>query len=47
SGELELDFMKDPYDIRIPIDVDENTSEPNTQQNQTGMSVPESEYSLR
>ncbi|GAA6093272.1 MORC family CW-type zinc finger protein 3-like isoform X2 [Tachysurus ichikawai] len=47
SGELELDFMKDPYDIRIPIDVYENTKEPKNQQNQTCMSVPESEYSLR
>ncbi|XP_047670969.1 MORC family CW-type zinc finger protein 3-like isoform X2 [Tachysurus fulvidraco] len=39
--------MKDPYDIRIPIDVYENTREPKNQQNQTCMSVPESEYSLR
>ncbi|XP_053090422.1 MORC family CW-type zinc finger protein 3-like [Pangasianodon hypophthalmus] len=47
SGKLEFDFMKDPYDIQIPVDVYESTREPNKPQPEGGMSVPESEYSLR
>ncbi|XP_062861509.1 MORC family CW-type zinc finger protein 3-like [Trichomycterus rosablanca] len=37
SGKLEFDFKQDRYDIWIPVDVNENTN----------VSVPESEYSLR
>ncbi|XP_058247577.1 MORC family CW-type zinc finger protein 3-like [Hemibagrus wyckioides] len=46
-GELEFDFMKDPNDIRIPVHVYESTRETKKHQNEGGMSVPESEYSLR
>ncbi|XP_060785426.1 MORC family CW-type zinc finger protein 3-like [Neoarius graeffei] len=48
SGELELDFKKDRYDIQIPVDVSEKTTkETKTHQPEVHMSVPESEYSLR
>ncbi|MCJ8732319.1 hypothetical protein PDJAM_G00209990 [Pangasius djambal] len=39
--------MKDPSDIRIPVDVYESTKETNKRQAGHGMSMPESEYSLR
>ncbi|MCJ8732333.1 hypothetical protein PDJAM_G00210020 [Pangasius djambal] len=47
SGELEFDFIKDRYDIRIRGDVHKSTRETNKRQAGSGMSVPESEYSLR
>ncbi|XP_046701192.1 MORC family CW-type zinc finger protein 3-like isoform X2 [Silurus meridionalis] len=47
SGELELDFMTDGYDIRIPTDMWKSTTEPNKSQEGSGMSVPKNEYSLR
>ncbi|XP_053483638.1 MORC family CW-type zinc finger protein 3-like [Ictalurus furcatus] len=47
SGELEFDFTKNPYDIRIPVDVYGRTGEINKRQAAGGVSVPESEYSLR
>ncbi|KAK3569455.1 hypothetical protein QTP86_031123, partial [Hemibagrus guttatus] len=46
-GELEFDFLKDPNDIQIPVHLYESTREPKKHQNEGGMSVPESEYSLR
>ncbi|XP_060785446.1 MORC family CW-type zinc finger protein 3-like [Neoarius graeffei] len=46
SNELEFDFTKDRYDIRIPIDTNENTGEPNNGSDHR-MPVPGSEYSLR
>ncbi|GAA6078221.1 MORC family CW-type zinc finger protein 1-like isoform X1 [Tachysurus ichikawai] len=47
SGELEFDFKKDPYDIRIPVDVYESTRAQTRRQAGRGISVPKSEYSLR
>ncbi|XP_053483629.1 uncharacterized protein LOC128609188 isoform X2 [Ictalurus furcatus] len=47
SEELEFDFTKNPYDIRIPVDVYGRTGEINKRQAAGGVSVPESEYSLR
>ncbi|XP_053483636.1 MORC family CW-type zinc finger protein 3-like [Ictalurus furcatus] len=47
SGELEFDFTKNRYDIRIPVDVYGRTGEINKRQAAGGVSVPESEYSLR
>ncbi|XP_053483633.1 MORC family CW-type zinc finger protein 3-like isoform X2 [Ictalurus furcatus] len=47
SGELEFDFMKNRHDIRIPVDVYGRTGETNKRQAAGGVSVPESEYSLR
>ncbi|XP_017325073.1 MORC family CW-type zinc finger protein 3 isoform X2 [Ictalurus punctatus] len=47
SGELEFDFTKNPYDIRIPVDVYGRTGETNKRPAAGGVSVPESEYSLR
>ncbi|XP_060785432.1 MORC family CW-type zinc finger protein 3-like isoform X2 [Neoarius graeffei] len=47
SEELEFDFTQDRYDIRIPVDVYKSTREPNKQQLEGCMEVPESEYSLR
>ncbi|XP_053536678.1 MORC family CW-type zinc finger protein 3 isoform X2 [Ictalurus punctatus] len=46
SNELEFDFTKDRYDIRIPYDVNEDTKEP-SKGPEHGMSAPDSEYSLR
>ncbi|XP_058247574.1 uncharacterized protein LOC131354215 [Hemibagrus wyckioides] len=47
SGEFELDFMKDPKDIRILDDVYKKFREKNKRQGQESKSVPESVYSLR
>ncbi|XP_053483631.1 MORC family CW-type zinc finger protein 3-like [Ictalurus furcatus] len=47
SEELEFDFMKNRHDIRIPVDVYGRTGETNKRQAAGGVSVPESEYSLR
>ncbi|XP_047670949.1 MORC family CW-type zinc finger protein 1-like isoform X2 [Tachysurus fulvidraco] len=47
SGELEFDFKKDPYDIRIPVDVYESTRAQTRRQAGSCISVPKSEYSLR
>ncbi|XP_026997677.2 MORC family CW-type zinc finger protein 3-like [Tachysurus fulvidraco] len=46
SSELEFDFLKDRYDIRLPVDVDEVSKEPNNGP-ESQISPPESEYSLR
>ncbi|KAK2850294.1 hypothetical protein Q7C36_009077 [Tachysurus vachellii] len=46
SGELEFDFLKDRYDIRLPVDVNEGSKEPNKEP-ESQISPPESEYSLR
>ncbi|XP_026997680.2 MORC family CW-type zinc finger protein 3-like isoform X2 [Tachysurus fulvidraco] len=46
SGELEFDFLKDRYDIRLPVDVNEVSKEPNNEP-ESQISPPESEYSLR
>ncbi|KAF7709284.1 hypothetical protein HF521_016134 [Silurus meridionalis] len=46
SDKLEFDFDKDRYDIRIPIDISENSAEPN-KESEHKTSAPESEYSLR
>ncbi|KAB5576854.1 hypothetical protein PHYPO_G00203300 [Pangasianodon hypophthalmus] len=46
SEKLEFDFMKDRYDIRIPVDINESTKEPNKEP-EHGTSAPESDYSLR
>ncbi|XP_047670953.1 MORC family CW-type zinc finger protein 3-like isoform X2 [Tachysurus fulvidraco] len=46
SGELEFDFLKDRYDIRLPVDVNEVSKEPNKGP-ESQISQPESEYSLR
>ncbi|MCI4378212.1 hypothetical protein PGIGA_G00213260 [Pangasianodon gigas] len=46
SEELEFDFTKDRYDIRIPVDINESTKEPNKEP-EHGTSAPESDYSLR
>ncbi|KAM9486858.1 MORC family CW-type zinc finger protein 3-like [Clarias gariepinus] len=47
SGKLEFDFKTDIYDIRVPLDVYEDTRKLNKQQPEGDMSLPESEYSLR
>ncbi|KAB5576853.1 hypothetical protein PHYPO_G00203290 [Pangasianodon hypophthalmus] len=48
SEELEFDFMKDPNDIQIRDDANKRqTRKANKRQPGGGMSVPESEYSLR
>ncbi|KAF5903094.1 MORC family CW-type zinc finger protein 3, partial [Clarias magur] len=47
SGKLEFDLKTDYYDIRIPLDVYEDTREANKRQHEGEMSLPESEYSLR
>ncbi|XP_060944504.1 MORC family CW-type zinc finger protein 3-like [Limanda limanda] len=44
-GELEFDFQKDRYDIRIPSDINESGSD--TSQHQSSSYIPESVYSLR
>ncbi|KAM9486859.1 MORC family CW-type zinc finger protein 3-like [Clarias gariepinus] len=46
-GELEFDFKKEPNDIQIPVDVYKGSREKFRRQAWDGMSVPESEYSLR
>ncbi|XP_026997700.2 MORC family CW-type zinc finger protein 3-like isoform X2 [Tachysurus fulvidraco] len=46
SGELEFDFLKDRYDIRLPVDINEGSKEPNKGP-ESQISPPESEYSLR
>ncbi|XP_060732006.1 MORC family CW-type zinc finger protein 3-like isoform X1 [Tachysurus vachellii] len=46
SGELEFDFLKDRYDIQLPVDVNEGSEEPNKEP-ESQISAPESEYSLR
>ncbi|XP_060732009.1 MORC family CW-type zinc finger protein 3-like isoform X2 [Tachysurus vachellii] len=46
SGELEFDFLTDRYDIRLPVDVNEGSKEPNKGP-ESQISPPESEYSLR
>ncbi|KAF5903095.1 MORC family CW-type zinc finger protein 3-like, partial [Clarias magur] len=46
-GELEFDLKKHPNDIRIPVDVYKSSREKFRRQAWGGMSVPESEYSLR
>ncbi|XP_060732011.1 MORC family CW-type zinc finger protein 3-like [Tachysurus vachellii] len=46
SGELEFDFLKDRYDIRLPVDVNEGSKEPNKEP-ESQISPPKSEYSLR
>ncbi|XP_060944002.1 MORC family CW-type zinc finger protein 3-like [Limanda limanda] len=44
-GELEFDFQKDRYDVRIPSDINESGSD--TFQHQSSSYIPESVYSLR
>ncbi|XP_053352823.1 MORC family CW-type zinc finger protein 3-like [Clarias gariepinus] len=46
SGELEYNF-RDPNDIQLPVDVYKGSREKFRRQAWGGMSVPESEYSLR
>ncbi|XP_058247575.1 MORC family CW-type zinc finger protein 3-like [Hemibagrus wyckioides] len=46
SGELEFDFMKDRYDIRLPIDINDCSKESNKGP-EIEISPPQSEYSLR
>ncbi|XP_062258830.1 MORC family CW-type zinc finger protein 3a [Platichthys flesus] len=45
GGELEFDFQKDRYDIRIPSDINESGSD--TSYHQLSSYIPESVYSLR
>ncbi|CAL8369153.1 unnamed protein product [Arctogadus glacialis] len=47
AGNMEFDFTSDRYDIRIPSDVLESTTEPNQRTGRQDYSVPESQYSLR
>ncbi|XP_060785435.1 MORC family CW-type zinc finger protein 3-like isoform X3 [Neoarius graeffei] len=47
SGELEFDFKKNPYDIKIPVDVYTKNRETPKREAAGGVLVPESEYSLR
>ncbi|XP_023697348.1 MORC family CW-type zinc finger protein 3-like [Paramormyrops kingsleyae] len=47
SGQPEFDFNIDRYDIQIPADVFENTSERYKRPDRIMQSVPESDYSLR
>ncbi|MBN3300920.1 MORC3 protein, partial [Amia calva] len=47
NGKTEFDFDTDKYDIRIPADILENTSEKYKKQERMEQSVPESDYSLR
>ena len=44
---MEFDFTTDRYDIRVPSDVLESTTESNQRPGRQDYSVPESEYSLR
>ncbi|MBN3312011.1 MORC3 protein, partial [Atractosteus spatula] len=47
NGKMEFDFDTDKYDIRIPADVLDNSSEKYKKQERHEQSVPESDYSLR
>ncbi|KAG7467310.1 hypothetical protein MATL_G00152020 [Megalops atlanticus] len=47
NGQTEFDFNVNRYDIQIPADVYESTSEKYKRQDRTMQSVPESDYSLR
>ncbi|XP_036396894.1 MORC family CW-type zinc finger protein 3a [Megalops cyprinoides] len=47
TEQTEFDFNVNRYDIQIPADVYESTSEKYKRQNRTMQSVPESDYSLR
>uniref|UniRef100_A0A8D0CNF7 MORC family CW-type zinc finger 3a n=1 Tax=Scleropages formosus TaxID=113540 RepID=A0A8D0CNF7_SCLFO len=47
NGQPEFDFNIDKYDIQIPADVYETTSEKYKRQDRPTQSVPESDYSLR
>ncbi|XP_030199235.1 MORC family CW-type zinc finger protein 3 isoform X1 [Gadus morhua] len=47
AGNMEFDFTTDRYDIRVPSDVLESTTESNQRPGRQDYSVPESEYSLR
>lgn len=47
TGQPEFDFNVNRYDIQIPADVFESTSEKYKRQDRPMHSVPESDYSLR
>ncbi|XP_064167305.1 MORC family CW-type zinc finger protein 3a [Anguilla rostrata] len=47
TGQPEFDFNVNRYDIQIPADVFESTSEKYKRQDRPNQSVPESDYSLR